>query len=98
MVSRPWSAKAPDAEIAIVMSDQTCLTLSDLPRSLRMKAAIVLRRCLLVVAFLVPVAARAQVDESRTLAFQGVERRYFHHQPPTAAAPGSRRSSSPCTG
>ena len=67
MVSRPWSAKAPDAEIAIVMSDQTCLTLSDLPRSLRMKAAIVLRR-------------------------------YFLHQPPTAAAPGPRRWSSPCTG
>lgn len=64
-----------------------------------MKAAVALRRCLLVVALLVPAAAHAQVDESRTLAFQGVERRYILHRPPAAAghlAPG--RSSLPCTG
>lgn len=56
-----------------------------------MKAAMVLRRCLLVVAFLVPAAARAQVDESRILSHQGVVRHYVLHWPPAAAAaPGPR--------
>ena len=50
----------------------------------------VLRQCLLAVAFLAPATARAQVDESSTLAFQGIERRYLLHRSPATAAPGLR--------
>jgi polyhydroxybutyrate depolymerase len=54
---------------------------------------VALRRWLSAVVLLTPIVgsaiARAQVDEARTVALQGVERRYVLHLPP-AAAPGPK--------